>query len=564
MRLQLGQGEYYNNLAEGNRIRTEEISARRGLIFDRNKTALVKNKPNFNLVLNPPDLPSNKNDREILKKQLIDFFPQESLFLNQTWQNLNSQTPTQVLIKNIPFAQAILIEIKVINWPGLSLEQSASRYYQEGELMAHLLGYTGPVASADLENQSSYNITDIIGKSGLELFYENSLRGRPGNKKIEVNARGKEQKIIEIKKPQKGNDLILTVDLEAQKKLAEIISNYQKKFQIKRAAAVVLNPQNGEIIALISQPSYNNNDFSLGIKTEDFKKIINDPDKPLFNRATQGEYPPGSTFKLIVGAAALEEGLINQNWTMNSVGGLRVGDWFFPDWSPGGHGAVNIRQAIAWSVNSFFYTIGGGYEDFTGLGVEKIILYAQKFNLDRGLNIDLPDESSGFLPNKIWKQEKKNEPWYLGDTYHLSIGQGDIKVTPLEIAGWTMVFANGGKLFTPQVLKSQVNSAGVAENISPKIIRENFLQPQTVEIIKQGLRDGVVYGSSGRFKNLPIAVAGKTGTAQNSSGEPHGWWTGFAPYDKPEIVITILMENAGGSEKAIPAAYDFLEWYFNS
>ncbi|MCK4554296.1 penicillin-binding protein 2, partial [Candidatus Parcubacteria bacterium] len=280
-----------------------------------------------------------------------------------------------------------------------------------------------------------------------------------------------------------------------------------------------------------------------------------------------GEYPSGSTIKPVIAAAALEEGIISEHTSFTSVGGIKVGQWFFPDWRAGGHGITDVRRAIAESINTFFYYIGGGHQDFKGLGIDRIYKYGELFGLNAQLGIDLAGEVSGFLPTKKWKEETKGERWYIGDTYHLSIGQGDILVTPLQVANYTSVFANGGALYRPHLVK-QILSGGdkVFKEVEPVIIRDNFIGDYNIEIVRQGMRRTVTAGSARSLQSVPVAVAGKTGTAQWSSKKNHhAWFTGFAPYDNPEVVITILVEEGGeGSDVAVPIAKEFLEWYFGN
>jgi len=285
----------------------------------------------------------------------------------------------------------------------------------------------------------------------------------------------------------------------------------------------------------------------------------------LFNRAISGEYPSGSTIKPVIAAAALEEGVITENTTVRSVGGITIGQWNFPDWRVGGHGIVDVRRAIAESVNTFFYYIGGGYQDFRGLGVDKIMKYGKLFGLDSQTGVDLAGEASGFLPTEEWKEKVKGEKWYIGDTYHLAIGQGDLLVTPLQVAAYTSAFANGGTLYRPHFVKRILSGSDQAlKEVSIEPVRENFIDSHNIEIVRQGLRQSVTDGSSRRLQSVPVAVAGKTGTAQWSSKyPPHAWFTGFAPYDNPELVITILVEQGGeGSDTAVPIAEDYLKWYF--
>ena len=346
--------------------------------------------------------------------------------------------------------------------------------------------------------------------------------------------------------------------------LEKIINNSLKASKKERASGIVMNPNNGELLALVSFPAFDDNDFSGGISQENYSKYINDPDRPLFNRVIAGTYPSGSSIKPAIAAAALQDGLIDAKTSFNSVGGLRVGAWWFPDWQGGGHGITNVTKALAWSVNTFFYYIGGGYGDFTGLGIEKMVDYLKKFGFAKKLGIDLPGEVAGFLPSKSWKEKTKGERWYIGDTYNVSIGQGDVLVTPLQIAAMTAAIANGGTLYEPHVVASIVDPiTKKIEKIAPKIINSDFISRANLEIVGRGMRDCVTSGSCRRLSNLSFFAAGKTGTAQWSSNKDnHAWFTSFAPYENPKIVVTILVEEGvGGDVIAAPIAYEFYQWW---
>ncbi|MBI3626654.1 penicillin-binding protein 2, partial [Candidatus Uhrbacteria bacterium] len=253
-----------------------------------------------------------------------------------------------------------------------------------------------------------------------------------------------------------------------------------------------------------------------------------------------------------------------RNTTVNSVGGLHVNQWFFPDWKIGGHGYTNVTKALAWSVNTFFYMLGGGYQNFRGLGVSKIIRYAKSFGFGSPLGIDLPGERPGFLPTPEWKEQTQQEPWYIGDTYHLAIGQGGLLVTPLQLTVATAAVANGGTVYKPHLVRAFKTETSTTP-VNPEILSHDFIAPANLAVVRQGLRETVTYGSARVMSSLPVAVAGKTGTAQwNTHKDPHAWFVGFAPYANPEIVITVLIEEGGeGSTVSVPVAQDFLSWYFN-
>ncbi|MBI2476750.1 penicillin-binding protein 2, partial [Candidatus Uhrbacteria bacterium] len=333
---------------------------------------------------------------------------------------------------------------------------------------------------------------------------------------------------------------------------------------IRNASVVVMDPRDGAVRALVSFPGYDNGIFGRRVEREQYERLLNDPSHPLFNRVVSGQFPSGSTIKPIMAAAALSEGIIDENTSFVSTGGLRIGAFFFPDWKVGGHGVTNVRKAIAESVNTFFYTIGGGWHEFAGLGLERMMDYARAFGLGSQTQIDVPAEQSGFLPSAAWKLEVKGEPWYVGDTYHVAIGQGDILVTPIQMAMVTAVFANGGTLYTPQIV-DHYTVGERTHDIPPRELRERPVSQEVIRVVREGLREAVTRGSARRLASLPVAVAGKTGTAQwHTERKPHAWFTGFAPFENPEVVVTILVEEGGeGSAVAVPLAHDILSWWFS-
>lgn len=567
--LQLVEGKEYREISEGNRIRIETIKARRGIIYDRNGTLLTRNVPNFTFALIPADIPEDSELRNETFETIARILEIPLVELKQRLEDIPDYSYEPVEIEDqIDYDKALLLQVEIKGLPGAKLSIKDSREYLEPASTAHLVGYTGKITKAELsQNQDQdYLRTDVIGKTGLEYQYENILKGIDGKKRIEVDAFGKEKKLVASKDPESGDNLTLSVDLGLQKVLNESLNKMVKQTNSSGGAAVALDPRNGEVLAIVSVPGFDSNEFVKGIDAEKFQDLLNNPNRPLFMRAVSGQYPSGSTIKPVIAAAALQEGIINANTTVLSTGGIKVGPNFFPDWKAGGHGITDVKKAIAESVNTFFYTIGGGFEDFTGLGVDQITSYAHLFGLGEPLEIDFPSEASGFLPTKQWKEETKGERWYLGDTYHLAIGQGDLLVTPLQVASYTSTIANGGTVYQPHILKSILDPAtNLITNIDPNIIRSNFISSQNIRTVKEGLRQAVTSGSAVALQNLSVAAAGKTGTAQfGDNSKTHAWFTGFAPYDSPELVITVIVEEGGeGYAAALPVARDGFQWYFN-
>jgi penicillin-binding protein 2 len=621
--LQVVKGDYYASMAEGNRIRTEKISPQRGIIYDRDQRPLVRNVANFILYLVPADLPREEKERDDLLKAMVEILnspAEDGRFLSDYQEDITDKVSLQdvqekleginrfspesyepvFITDNIPYEKAMRLYLKSDEWGGVVLSNKHRREYilaagepeveattsassslpmpdgrekvadkkLRSDSLSHILGYTGNINKKELEEYGQgYSSLDYVGKTGIEYFQENELKGKKGERRVEVDALGKEKKIISKKEARDGNNVILALDSSLQYKIGRVLSEYVEDIEAADAAAgIAMDPSTGEILSLVSIPAYNNNFFAQGITSQKYNDLIDNPANPLFNRAIGGEYPPGSVFKLVVSAAGLEEGLINERTSFESTGGIRVGSWFFPDWKAGGHGITDVRKAIAESVNTFFYYLGGGYNDFTGLGVDRIIEYSKKFGLGSVTGVDLPSESDGLLPSKEWKKEEIGERWYIGDTYHLAIGQGFLSTTPIQVANYTSALVNGGTLYSPFLVKEITDPGGArVKKIEPEIIREGFIDENNIEIVKQGMRQAVTRGSCAKLFDLPVKAAGKTGTAQWGDDEPpHSWFTGFAPYEDPEIVLTVLVEKGGDSEEvSVPAAKEILKWYFD-
>lgn len=570
--LQVYKGEYYYSMAEGNRIRFERLEAKRGIIYDRTGKPIVRNVANFLLYFVPSDLPADEVELDAILKRVSEILGNDPAEMKEKISKISRKSLVAYrplfIVDNIEYEKAMQLYLESSNWRGVVLSNKTRREYDaHGSLsLSHVLGYTGKISEKEFEKfGNEYSPIDYLGKIGIENFWESELKGVHGKKQIEVDALGKEKKIIGQTKEEDGHNLVLTIDIEAQKKLEDIMLNTLAKMKLTKGVAVVMDPNNGEVIASVSLPAYDNNIFAKGISSKDYGDLINNPDNPLFNRAVSGEYPSGSTIKPVMAAAALEEGVINEKTSFLSSGGLRIGEWFFPDWKAGGHGTTNVKKAIAESVNTFFYIIGGGFQDFIGLGIERMVKYEKMFGLGSQTGIDLPGEASGFLPSKEWKEETRNERWYIGDTYHAAIGQGDVTVTPLQIAVFTSFFANGGKIYRPHFIKEILDSKdNLVREVKEDPVKEGFINDYNVNVVREGMRQTVTAGSARSLGMLPVEVAGKTGTAQwSSKKDPHAWFIGFAPYNDPQISFTILVEEGKeGSSVAVPIAREFLEWYF--
>lgn len=570
--LQIVKGSYYSELSDGNRIRIERLEAKRGIIYDQHMRPLVHNMANWLLYFVPADLPED----QLEKNKLID---RVSYLLGDVSATEIKAILSQVdaddfefyqplfIDDQIEYDQAMLLYLESNKMPGVVLTNQNRREYELPSLsVSHILGYTGKINRQELEQiGEQYSMIDYLGKTGLEYFWESELRGTNGQKQIEVDALGKEKRIISQTEVEDGHNLVLSIDSQAQAKLEEIMQRHLQQLGLSKAVGIVMNPNNGEIICLVNLPSFNNNSFARGISQQEYTALAEHEDQPLFFRAVTGEYPSGSTIKPVVLSAALQEEIVSQYTTFLSVGGIQIGQWFFPDWKAGGHGITDARKAIAESVNTYFYYIGGGFQDFVGLGIDKMVRYFKMFGLGSQTGIDLAGEADGFLPSKDWKIEAKGERWYVGDTYHIAIGQGDLLVTPLQVAYFTAFFANSGTLYRPHLVRQILTSDDkLITDIDTDPVKTDFIDQNYIKVVREGMRRTVTDGSAIRLNSLPVTSAGKTGTAQWSSQEDnHAWYTGFAPYEDPEIVLTILVEEGiGGDKTAVPIAQEFLYWYF--
>lgn len=574
--LQLWKGDEYRAQAEGNRLREQRVTAARGVFFDRNGQQLVTNVPDFTIELIPKDLPRNPIELE-KTTNIISGITQINLDeLKELIKTTPISQPSVTLLEHVEYSQAIQFMVDFQSVPGVRVDTSFQRSYSSGSMWSAILGYMGKINSDEWEdlvaNQHDYSFDAIIGKTGLEETYEELLRGTDGKRLIEVNAQGKEQAIVSSSEAIPGDNLILTIDNGLQQAAQNSLDSMVEKLDSTGGAAVVLDAKSGEVLALVTSPTYDNQWFAQGITQDQYDQLATDPRLPLFNRVISGEFPSGSVFKPVVAAAGLAEQVITPNTTILSVGGIDINGSFFPDWRAGGHGQTDVRKALADSVNTFFYLLGGGdNETNTGLGVDRIVDYAKKFGLSRILGIDLPNEQPGFLPSKAWKEEVKNELWYIGDTYHLAIGQGDLLVTPLQVAEYTMAIANGGTLWKPHLAKTILSQDGSKRtDVAPEALATEVVDDQYLQTVREGMRQAVTAGSARGLSGLAWPMAAKTGTAEHPGSnlpnyDYHSWLTAFGPYDDPSIVVTILVENGGeGTAAALPVARDILNYYISA
>ena len=573
--LQVWRGNYYAERSAKNNIRIYQIRPPRGIVYDRDGKTLAENISNFNLLTVPADLQKNQDDLAKWSEKLSKILKKENSELLGFIKTLDKNSTGPVLLaENLERNILITLETQLPNLSGVFINKETERIYIDSSYFSHLLGYLGKTSANDIKDKSGYSLLDFIGKDGIELQYENELRGKSGKIAVAVDSDNTVLNTIIAEEPQTGNNLTLNIDYDLQKVLTNALKNKMVETNSFGAAAVMIDVNTGGIISLVSLPNFNNDAFNRGIGQSEYQNIVNNKTKPLFNRAIGGTYPSGSTIKPFIASAALAENIIDPNYKIDdTLGYIAVPNQYNPDiiytyrdWRA--HGFVDMERAIAVSANVYFYEIGGGYKNIKGLGIERIKKYLNLFGFGKTANIDLPGEASGLIPDPEWKKKVKNEPWVTGDTYNVSIGQGDVLVTPLQMAAGIAAIANGGSLWKPQILKKIINDAGETLKImEPELIRNNLIENEKLKIIREGMRRAVTEGSVWFLNDLPFKVAGKTGTAQvtNTFKKTNAWFTGFAPYDSPEIAMAIVIEGAGeGSTAAVPVAKEVFNWYYNN
>jgi len=570
---QVVYGSDSEKMAEGNKIRPRIMSAMRGIISDNEGIWLARNIPSFDLALYPSDLPKKTEEREKIYQSLSELtsISIEEL-MEKSEENGLLSLDLIILKPNLSTEEALILEQKIAGLSGVFINKRASREYKDLPGIAHVLGYTGKVSEEDLIEFPEYHLSDWTGKTGIESTYEKYLHGDNGVEYIEVDSTGNIVRVMaddKNREPISGDSVSLYLDSGLQEAsyqaLMEALAE-AKEAGVEDAnsgAVIAMDPNNGGILSLVSVPFYDNNLFANSISNEDYQKLINDENKPMFNRAIGGIYPPGSIVKIVMAAAGLSEGNINLNTAFDTPPAIDVGKWHYPDWKD--HGYTDIKKAIAESNNIFFYSIGGGYKNIKGIGIEAMNKWWQNFGLGEKTGIDLSGESAGLLPDPDWKEAQFDESWYLGDTYLASIGQGYLLVTPLQMLRATATVANGGKLIKPQVVKKITDYEGnVIKEFEPIVQREQVAEPWVIETIQQGMRKAVTEGSARNLQDVPVSVAGKTGTAQFFGNQKtHAWFECYAPYENPEIAIIVLVGGAGGGhEIAAPVAKKILNYYY--
>lgn len=559
--LQIEEGLANFRIAEGNRTRSIMSPAPRGLIVDEGGEPIVKNESSYQLVCHI----NKKADLERVDQKVFDLI---ELDKDGVWERIRKSdlTGNVVLKEKIQRENALLLKKNLLSYDGFEVVPMYIRVYPYRNL-SHSLGYIGKVSKEELESRPSISVNQIIGKSGIEKAYDQYLQGIPGIKKIEVDAAGRMIRHLSETDPQIGHTIVSSIDLGLQQYIAERLGRAVGEMRT-RGAVVALDPRDGAIKSLVSFPDFDNTKVSGGMSNEEYSSLTNDKSNPLLNRVISGEYPSGSSIKPFIATVALANGIISRETAFETPAKIDIGQWSFPDWK--WHlGKSNVVRAIAESNNIFFYAIGGGWGPVkNGLGPMKMKEGLEKFGFGVKIGIDILGERAGFIPTPEWKKKITGENWYVGNTYNMSIGQGDLLVTPMQVANATAMIANGGVLYKPHFIRKILDGSGdVVKEFSSEdyIYSKNIFSKENIDPVREGMRltitGGSAYSSFG--DNFPVEVAGKTGTAQFGSEEKtHAWFTSFAPYNNPELVVTVLIEGGGeGSRVSAPIASDIFRWW---
>lgn len=639
-RIQFIQGQGLRARADENRYRLVEVRGERGVMYDRNGQLLVRNRPSFDIVAVPANLPDDEEAAREILQQLDDLITQseanlplhatevvdeqeadsgqqagvgqqgrpqfrERLSVDEALAEVDAALQggayrPVVIAGRVNADTAFAVAENSYRLPGIELSIAPVREYLSGTLTSQVVGFMGPIPASLTEDYQAegYRANDQVGLAGLELTFEKALRGRDGRRNIEVDVNGREVRTVgDIFPSAPGNNLVLTIDAKLQALMTEALQRGLESAKAEIGVAVAMNPKSGEVLGLVSLPTYDNNLFARGITPQEYQALLDDKRLPLLNHAISALYPPGSVFKIVPASGALQEGVIDENTRLGDSfdgrvdGIIYVDNRFFPDnpryaqpfycWIHNygtGHYRVNVREAIAVSCDTFFYQISGGYrKTFEGLGIDKLVEYTKIFGFGEQTGIDLPGENPGLVPTPRWKRLTYAETWAAGDTYNMAIGQGALLATPMQVLNATVAIANGGILYRPQLVRRIVDTEGVVlEEFQPEAIRTLPVDPDVIDIVREGMWSAV-NAPNGTAKALSVpgvSVAGKTGTAEfydpdiplkaNNRLPTHAWFTAFAPYEDPEIAIVVFVFNGGeGSAVALPVAQDILRGYFD-
>ena len=564
--LQVLQGNHYTTMSEHNRIRLERVPAIRGMVFDRSNRLLINSRPSFDIRY----LPDEGDEPETALRRLADVVDGDAQnFLAAVGRAGGSEGVT--LLRDVDWPSVVAVETRRLDLPGVAVSVRARRSYLTDEMTAHLLGYLGEVNAGQLQQlrKRGYRQGDEIGQSGLEKRWEWQLAGRSGVEKVEVNATGRKVRMIDRLNATPGHDIELTLDMKVQRVAYDALRD-------KEGAIVVLEVDTGAVVAMVSSPAFDPNWFARGLTSGEWRQLTDNEETPLHNRALQGQFPPGSTFKIVTALAALEEGVISPDRRLFCGASYEVGNRVLRCWNKHGHGHVNMHDALVQSCDVYFYRLA------QRLGVDKIARYARGFGFGAPTGIELDGESPGLVPDRAWKKRRFGTPWYPGETPMVAIGQGFLGVTPLQMASLAATVANGGTVYRPWFVRRVLSPEGqVMEEYGPVRKTALDLKDRSLAVVRRALFDVVHHqrGTGKRARSGMVEVAGKTGTAQvvQMPGEvvksedlpypvrDHAWFVAYAPAGDPEIAVATLVEHGGhGGAAAAPITREVIEAYFRT
>lgn len=549
--LQILKGEEMRRLSEQNRVRIKKIVAPRGTMFDRNGKVIGDTRPSFNLYIVPEDIKDFSQTVDGLVK-LLDLDREEVIGKLKDSRDFPSSFPVRIKA-DMSMDQVARVEANKFYLPGISIQIEPKRNYPYATMAAHVLGYVSEVSSEDMKKPEykNYSPGDTIGKFGLERMYEKYLRGVDGEKRVEVDASGREVRVLDVKEPVSGNNLYLNIDMAVQEAVEQAYDARDNR-PARNGGTVIADPRTGGILALVSRPAFDPNQLTSGSR-EYWKTVVTDKANPLQNRVTQGRFPPGSTFKPLVALEGLQRGVINEHTSFSCGGGFTFGNHYFKCWQKKGHGSVAVHRGIAESCDVFFYNTG------LKLGVDRIHNMAVSIGITKPTGIDLPGEKSGVVPSTAWKMKVYHEKWYDGETPSVAIGQGAVWLTPIDLMQLASFVGNEGVTFKPQVVNRIISPEGKTVKLFEPTMNTNVkLSKEAITLVKEGMRAVVnePRGTAYASRSASISISGKTGTAQSGTGgADHAWFIAYAPSDTPSVAMGILVEHAlHGSTAAAPIA----------
>ena len=559
----------------GTTIALQAIPSSRGLIYDRAGRVLVANVPTYTVRLRPADLPMSL--REPVVMRLSGLLGLTSSEINRRIDaNGGSRFDLVRIATDVPEATARLISEERSVLPGVEVVVESHRDYLAGNLFAQILGYTGAIDATELGRLKAegYLPDDVIGKAGVEATYERELRGVYGQQRVERDASGRPVQVLAtVQDAQPGNSIQLTIDTRQQALAQKALLWGMAEAGLKRGVVIVMNPQTGEVLALVSLPTYDNNDFARGISTERYQELVSDPGQPLLNHAISEHFPPGSTYKLVAGTGGLADGEITERTRLITKGYLSIGSFRYPEWNGRGWGPLDIYGGFGHSSDTFFYQVAGM------LGIDRLAYWARQYGFGSPTGIDLPAEASGIVPDNQWKLDTFGEPIYPGEVYHAGIGQGYDAVTPIQLITAYAALANGGTVFQPQVVREVIAPDGtVVRPFEPKVRNEMDLDPDVLRVMREAARTVVTIRHTYNLVDLPIKVAGKSGTAEfglrDTQGRLpfHSWFVGFVPQDavkgsfrntdSPLVVLAFAYDSRTVGNAATEIVKYYLQLHF--